>query len=506
MINIDHACKRANELNDQHDLTGAIDAWSSILSHDPTCARARYALTRLCLEVSDFERAKALCEAGEKLPHNAITLSASSHYFQSVYQTEDALERSERAWRQDTDSALAAYAYHGSLLLSGDEVGARDFLASIDGRFSDHSELEVERASQPEYGPTQQEVFMTEVVRRFPHCRTARFVLITVLNGVHQQEATEAALTWLLKRSPDSGDIQALGALIALQHDLIPLAESRSNKAVALNPLSVLGHFVQFHLALFQGDRAKANHIVAHIESWTSGSISALTLLPQMYEQLNDFQAIREQLIHAHRAGNRSPEIGLSLSRMALKQDDAAEALSWVEAARDGWPEHFDATIDLARIHVEQGDMERAAGLVKSLASCEAVDELKLRIQAAHEGNMETLVQSYEIYLKKYPSFDFVWGTLLRYYLESGQSQGVEWLLNYPRSVPKHVRFAVEAYRAVVSLDTEQAEVELQGFLDTRTTDARWTWCWELVLESLEAPELNHWLAPLAEAAKVDGL
>jgi hypothetical protein len=313
-----------------------------------------------------------------------------------------------------------------------------------------------------------------------------------VLNGLHQKDATDAALTWLLTRSPDSGDIQALGALIALQHDVVTLAESRSMQAVALNPFSVLGHYVQFNLALFHGDREKARDIATHVESWVSDSISALTLLPQMYEQLNEFQAIREQLLDKHQAGNRSPEIGLSLSRMSLKQGDTDSARTWIEVARDGWPEHFDATIDLARLCVEQGEMKAGAALVKGLAACEAVDELKLRIQAADESDMETLVRSYEVYLKKYPSFDFVWGTLLRYYLESAQDEGVEWLLSYPRVVPEHVRFAIDAYRAVVSLDTDTAQLKLQGFLDTRTTDTRWTWCWELVLESLEAPELNH--------------
>ncbi len=506
MIDIKQGCAQAQILNDQHEIEASIKCWSVVLSEAPDCSIARYALIRLCLEISDFERAQTLCETGQSYPDDALVLAACSHYFQSVYDVQSALDFSRRAWACDTDSPQAAYAYHGSLLLSGDELGARDFLATIDGQFDAYSELEVERASRAEIGPNEQCDLITKVVDRYPNCRTARFVLITALNGLHQEERTQDALEWLMSRSPKSGDVQGLGALLALQKDQMELAAERSDTAVHLNPFSVLGHFVQFHLALWGGHREAAFDIVRRVESWAENSISAFTLVPQMWEQLNDFEGIRERLIQKYTAGNRSPEIGLSLSRMSLKQGNEEDGLYWVKAARAPWVSHFDATIDLARLLVERGEMEDGAALIKDMMPCESVDELRLRIDASSGADMGALVSGYEAYLKQYPSFDFVWGTLLRYYLESADEAGVDWLLKHPRPVPQHVRYAVNAYRAVVNFDIESAESQLKGFLNTRTTDARWLWCWELVLESLEEPRLNDWLVPLAEAAKLDGL
>ena len=45
------------------------------------------------------------------------------------------------------------YALHGCLLLIGDEVGARDLLNAMDGRFLDHAELRLSVHAQPMWRP-----------------------------------------------------------------------------------------------------------------------------------------------------------------------------------------------------------------------------------------------------------------------------------------------------------------------------------------------------------------
>ena len=140
------------------------------------------------------------------------------------------------------------------------------------------------------------------------------------------------------------------------------------------------------------------------------------------------------------------------------------------------------------------------------METCEAADEIRLRIRVADESCVETIVDAYRDHLDRYPSFDFVWGTLLRYFLENGKNDGVAWLLAHPREVPAHVRHAVRAYQSTLAFDLPEARVQLEAFLNSRTTDVRWTWCWELVLEALDEPELSEWLPRLAQAAKDDGL
>lgn len=506
MIDVEQACARATNLNEQHRISEAITCWSEILNRVPNCSIARYGLVRLYLEVADLEQARRLCDETGLWIQDALTSAACSHYFQAVYQISAALEMGERAWNLDSNSPQAAYAYHCSLLLSADELGARDFLERLHGRFEAHSELEVERASRAEYSLTEQYENITKVVARFPHCRTARFVSVTILNGLHDESATETALLALMDHSPMSGDVHALGALIALQRDQLALAVERSHRAVDLNSFSALGHFVQFHLALCEGQRDIARKIVMGVDNWGGQSIIELTLVPQMWVELDDVDSIRTRLKERYSVGVPSPEVGLSLSRIEAKLGNGDEALLWLESARSLWPNHFDASIELARALVERGEMSSADELIKGMSSCESVDELRLRIDAANGVDMPSLVCAYERYIRQYPSFDFVWGILLRYYLETSDDTGVDWLLTYPRSVPRHVRHAVDAYRAVVGFDVEAAQIHLQSFIETRTTDARWSWCWELVLESLEEPSLNHWLPVLAEAAEADGL
>jgi tetratricopeptide (TPR) repeat protein len=506
VVDIEKACARAAELNEAHQIFEAIECWSDVLELAPDCSIARYGLVRLCLEISDFQRAGRLCEESELWTPDALTLAAHSHYCQAVYEVPSALEMGRRAWACDSNSPQAAYAYHGSLLLSADELGARDFLAELEGRFDDHSELAVERASRAELSPTDQYEHIVKVVRKFPHCRTARFVVVTILNGFHDDAATDEALSWSIAHSPFSGDVHALGSLIALQRDQLTYAAESSQKAIELNGFSALGHFVQFHLALCNGARDEAHEIARGVESWGAGSIVELTLVSQMWTQLGELDDLKARLILKYEAGAPSPEVGLALARIAAKLGDGDEALLWIEKARANWDGHFDATIELARALVERGEMSACGALLVGLSACESVDELRLRIAAANGVDMPGLVSAYEQYLRQYPTFDFVWGILLRYYLESDHDSGVDWLLSHPRPVPPYVRHAVEAYRAVVRFDIEVAQTHLQSFIDTRTTDARWSWCWELVLESLEEPSLNHWLPALAKAAEADGL
>ena len=89
--------------------------------------------------------------------------------------------------------------------------------------------------------------------------------------------------------------------------------------------------------------------------------------------------------------------------------------------------------------------MVQAASLLAKTPDYEASEILAIDVRAALGETIDFFAE-YEAHLKKYPSFDFAWGRLMRVILESGSSERLERLLAYPRPVTIHVSHALNVH------------------------------------------------------------
>ena len=497
---------QALRLDQQHRVQEAVDLLLPLGRVGGLSGQAHYRLVRLLLEQSEVATAQEISDNALTRGADAWVLSAQSHIYQTAYRQDEALSYAERAWHLSPAIAEAGYALHSAHLLAGHELTARHLLTQLASEFPQHAEIQIEFACRAELSPNEQHEALLALQKTFPHARTLRLVLSTVHSALHDLDTAMDEIRWLLQRVPSSHEFLGLGALITLQQGRRQEAEALANQAINRSRYAFLAHLTLFHCALECKELAQARRVLDEVSVWVGSTINEMSFLPQMWSDLGEVEQATALLHRLNEVQPDTPEVALGLARAATGKKAHAEALKWACKAREMWPNHYESVIAEARGRYDVDDSEGALALLETLPESEAVDVLRLKARRSQAEDFMTLVAAYEDHLRTYPSFDYVWGILLRYYLEAESDAEVERLLTYPRPVPPYVRSAVNAYRSVVKQDDSAAERHLQMFLDTREKNRNWQWCWELIIETLESPKLAHWLVPLSNAAKEDGV
>ena len=498
--------REARRLDEAHEVEAAVELLLSNGHNSRLSGEAHYRLVRLLLEMSEVEQAHEIGARALDEDVNVWTLSATSHIYQSIFNEKDALRFAEQAWATDDRSPEAGYALHSAQLLAGEECTARLFLTQLVDMFPDHPEIQIEYACRAELSPTAQSSALEALQKRFAQIRTLHFVRATVRSALHDLEGAQATCDWLINTVPSSHQYLGMGALIALQQGRKQKAASLAREALGRSQYAFMGHLTLFHCALESKDEAQARSIIEGVYPWIANTINEASFLPQMWLDLDEVDMARSLLRQIAERFHDTPEVAMGLARVACAERAYTDALGWAQEAKRLWPLHYEVVVTEARIRYELEDSDGALALLEGMPASESVDVLRLKARRLQEDDFLSLVAAYEAHLQTYPSFDYVWGILLRFYLEAKRDADVERLLGFPRAVPDYVRNAVIAYQNVIRNDLPAAEEQLTLFLRNREINRNWQWCWELIVDALEAPGLAHWLVPLSEAAQTDGV
>ena len=466
------------------EITEAID---QLFELNRTVGLSGEALYRLCRLLLDKGLGRRVEPFIADVSHSLCpwVWAARCHYLLSVFRTSEALEAGLTAWSIAPHCHAAGYAYHGALVFAGYDHYARHHLQTLLATFSNDSEIIAEFLCRSAVPPNEQVHALSDLLSEHPSCRSTRFSLASAQLAMHQYEDASTNLSWLEECLGETSALCELRAMLCLQLDRVDEARYWGDKAIQQSDFCPHARFVLLSLDVRYHRITDALVHLEHVKKISGDSVLTASLLPTMLSMVGEQEQAVGHLETLRGNAFPSAEVGLGLAQLYNESgahQEASKALEYAVLCDEG---RYDVRYHLASQAYIEGNLAQAASLLAKTPDYEASEILAIDVRAALGETIDFFAE-YEAHLKKYPSFDFAWGRLMRVILESGSSERLEWLLAYPRPVPIHVRHALQCAFFVKKGALPSAQSALDDYFCTIDGDERWGWSWSLIVEAVE--------------------
>ena len=495
----------ARRLDHAQDLPAAVACLEALVAEAPERLDAWAYLSRLRLEVSDYEGARAAAQSGLAVGESAQLLAARAQVALACFDAGSALRDAQAAVELDIGDGHAWFALVSAFGLAGDELRADD--AVVDGLevCGAFPELLVEEATRPIYPPRQQITRLTELVTQYPHNRNVRLSLAIAHAVVGDLKAAAQVRGEVLAMNPRSHSVLAIDGMYLTMDGHWDLAQDRVNQAFALREGSFYGLYTQFRIHMQRSELGAARECLDHAHELTVGTTMHANFVTQMIEILDGPEVSSKVL--ASYLSQWQGHVGIrgQLAESLKLAGNTEMGLQVIREARSMDPRRYDLLEIEVRALMNIHNFEDAEPLVKQLEDGAERDLALTRIAASRAANVSEAEALYRGHLERYPGLDFAWGLLFRGAVERGDMDEVTRLTSHPFDVPEMVICAAQSYVHSLHEDFDAAEAALTALLKAPQADIPWVWGWEFAIEACLHPRLAHLSDTVDAAALQDG-